>query len=337
MNKLQVIPDQTLPALLDRASAALAAARTSAELLEVRDYTRVVYDAAKAAGRMARAKQAHDDVIAAVYRAQADALLIEARAKMRLADEYDAAQERGEVATRQNNPGSGGHVGDHNMPPATAADLGLRRDEIHEARKLRDAEAADPGWTERALREIVTRGEEPTRAALKKHVHVAQNSGNNEWYTPREFVEAARCVLGHFDLDPASSEIANRTVMAYHIFTAEDDGLAQEWPIGRIWMNPPYASNLIGQFASKFAAAVRAGSTGIVLVNNATETGWFQEIAAECSAICFPKARIKFLDTQGNATGAPLQGQAVIYCGPRPDDFEAEFSRFGLVVRHEKP
>ena len=43
----------------------------------------------------ARKPAAHDDVLGAVYRAQADALMIEARAKMRLADEYDAAQERG--------------------------------------------------------------------------------------------------------------------------------------------------------------------------------------------------------------------------------------------------
>jgi hypothetical protein len=56
------------------------------------------------------------------------------------------------------------------MPPATAADLGLRRDEIHEARRLRDAEAADPGRTERALREIVARGEEPTKARLRREV-----------------------------------------------------------------------------------------------------------------------------------------------------------------------
>jgi hypothetical protein len=56
------------------------------------------------------------------------------RAEIRLAEEYDAAQARGEVATRQHNPGSVGHVGDSNMPPATTADLGLRRDEIHEAR-----------------------------------------------------------------------------------------------------------------------------------------------------------------------------------------------------------
>lgn len=62
---------------------------------------------------------------------------------MRLADEYDAAQERGEVATRQHNPGSVGHVGADYMPPTTAADLGLRRDEIHEAR-------AKPRWRTRS-------------------------------------------------------------------------------------------------------------------------------------------------------------------------------------------
>ena len=84
---------------------------------------------------------------------------IEARAKRRLADEYDAAQARGEVATRQHNPGSVGHVGADDMPPAIAADLGLRRDEIHEARQIRDAEAADPGVVRRALDDRLERGE----------------------------------------------------------------------------------------------------------------------------------------------------------------------------------
>ena len=37
------------------------------------------------------------------------------------------------------------------MPPATAADIGLRHDEIHEARKLRDAEAECPGLIRRTL------------------------------------------------------------------------------------------------------------------------------------------------------------------------------------------
>lgn len=154
-----------LPALIDRATAALDSARSSAEVLEARDMARMAYDAARSFSRIARAKEAHDEVIGAVYRAQADAALIEARAKMRLADEYDAAQERGEVA---------GHGGDKvsNVAKAnvaaTAADLGLRRDEVHEARKLRDAEKSDPGKAERVMADMVARGEEPTKAKLRR-------------------------------------------------------------------------------------------------------------------------------------------------------------------------
>jgi hypothetical protein len=119
---------------------------------------------------MARAKQAHDSIVADVHRSQAHALAIRARAEMRLAEEYDEAQDRGEVAGHgQRGPQK--DVGDHNVfSPATAADLGLRRDEIHEARQLRNAEKAEPGLIRRALDGMIERGEEPTRAALKREV-----------------------------------------------------------------------------------------------------------------------------------------------------------------------
>jgi len=164
--------------------------------------------------------------------------------------------------------------------------------------------------------------------------HVSNNSGENEWYTPSIYVEAARDVLGRFDLDPASSDVANRTVRADRIFTAQDDGLAQEWPVGAIWCNPPYSQPLMGQFAARLAQAARDGSQVIVLVNNATETAWFQIIAAECSAICFPKTRIRFLDPDGNPAGSPLQGQAIIYSGSDVASFTEVFGQFGLVVSH---
>lgn len=46
------------------------------------------------------ANTAHDELIAAANRVQAVALEIEAQAKRRLADEYDAAQDRGEFASQ---------------------------------------------------------------------------------------------------------------------------------------------------------------------------------------------------------------------------------------------
>ena len=161
------VGEDRLPAMVQRAADALLSAKSSAEILEARDMASVAYQAAKAASRIARAKEAHDALIVETYRMQANALAIESRAKMRLADEYDAAQDRGEVATRQHNPGSAGHVEGGNMPPATAADLGIRRDEIHEARRIRDAERGDPGLVERTLGGFVERGEEPTKAKLR--------------------------------------------------------------------------------------------------------------------------------------------------------------------------
>lgn len=172
MNIVANIPANaaTLPALLDRAAAALVAAKSSAEVLEARDMARVAYDAAKSAGRLARAKQAHDTVLSEVYRAQADALTIEARAKMRLAEEYDAAKDAGEVAGHGGSRGNQhvAKVGDADL--ATISDIGLTKQDIHEARVIRDVERADPGITERALQGMVSRGEEPTKAKLNREI-----------------------------------------------------------------------------------------------------------------------------------------------------------------------
>jgi len=166
-----------------------------------------------------------------------------------------------------------------------------------------------------------------------KKPHVAHNSGNNEWYTPVEYVDAAFKVMGAIDLDPASSATANEVVDAATFYTAEDDGLSKDWQ-GRVWMNPPYAGELIGKFASKLCQHFNLGEVieAIVLVNNATETGWFQEMAANASAICFPKGRVKFWHPERERESAPLQGQAVLYLGSQPELFKNAFATFGFVA-----
>lgn len=160
--------------------------------------------------------------------------------------------------------------------------------------------------------------------------HVSQNTGEAEWYTPAEYIEAARAVMGGIDLDPASSDEANEVVRAHRYFTAKDNGLTRAWE-GRVWLNPPYATTLIQGFAKKLCDELENIEAACVLVNNATETEWFQGMASRASAVCFPRGRVRFWNP-GKERAAPLQGQAVLYFGPAPDDFRRAFISVGLVL-----
>jgi len=96
-------------------------------------------------------------------------------------------------------------------------------------------------------------------------------------------------------------------------------------------MNPPYAAKLIPGFCKKIVKHYQEGNVeeAIVLVNNATDTIWFQTLLEHASAIVFPKGRVKYYNPSGKP-GSPLQGQAVIYCGENPNSFIVEFNRFGI-------
>jgi phage N-6-adenine-methyltransferase len=156
-------------------------------------------------------------------------------------------------------------------------------------------------------------------------------TGENEWYTPPEYVALVRAVLGDIDLDPASNDEAQRDIAAAHYFTKLDDGLSQEWH-GRLWLNPPYAQPLIAEFASKMVAEYRAGrvEAAIMLTHNYTDTAWFHELVGECAAICFTRGRVKFYS--GDDVAAPTQGQAFFYFGSEAQGFAETFRAIGFVV-----
>ena len=165
--------------------------------------------------------------------------------------------------------------------------------------------------------------------ALPKKPHVAYNGGNNEWYTPEPYIKAAVGVMGAIDLDPASSIFANNVVSAKKFYTIEDDGLTQQWR-GRVWLNPPYASELITKFCNKLRDHFVASEVteAIVLVNNATETAWFNTLVQCASAVVFTTSRVRFYAPDGKKS-QPLQGQAVIYLGKNKKKFIEYFGAFG--------
>lgn len=175
---------------------------------------------------------------------------------------------------------------------------------------------------------------EPAKEVMREavHNHRAQGTGENEWYTPQQHIDAVYSVLGGIDLDPASSEIANATVKAAQIFTIEDDGLSKDWA-GRVWMNPPYAQPHIANFVEKLASEYEAGnvSEAIALTHNYTDTQWFHRAALSCNAICFTRGRIGFLSPEGKRA-APTQGQAFFYYGQNTHAFLKAFCAIGFVV-----
>jgi phage N-6-adenine-methyltransferase len=165
-----------------------------------------------------------------------------------------------------------------------------------------------------------------------KHVRGTFGTGENEWFTPIQFIDAARDVMGEIDLDPATHPVAQRTIRARTFFTAGDNGLSRPW-YGRVWLNPPYAQPLIADFVNKMIEEYAAGRVeqAIMLTHNYTDTAWFQAAAASAALVCFTRGRVKFLDANASEC-APTQGQAFFYFGPATQKFAAVFRSFGFVA-----
>ncbi len=189
------------------------------------------------------------------------------------------------------------------------------------------------------LKDIPKYRERQIVAAMKKAKvvsadnHRAEGTGENEWFTPAKYTEAARKVMGGIDLDPATHRKAQETIQATNFFTREDDSLQKEWA-GRVWLNPPYSQPEIFQFCEKLVEEVSASRVqqAILLTHNYTDTAWFHLAESICQAICFTRGRVPFEDMDGEKC-APTQGQAFFYYGESVDKFCAVFNEFGFLVR----
>jgi len=171
-------------------------------------------------------------------------------------------------------------------------------------------------------------------AGKQPFVHGAHNlTGKIEWYTPPQYVESARKVMGSIDLDPCSSDFAQVTVKATSYYTFKTNGLAQAWQ-GNVWMNPPYAARIIRAFVDKLLGhlATRDVQQAIMLTHNNADTLWFHKAAQCCRSVCFTRGRVRFYNADGTAN-SPTHGHCFMYFGKRRRAFESEFKQYGWIAR----
>ncbi|HTM94890.1 MAG TPA: hypothetical protein VL100_03600 [Croceibacterium sp.] len=172
-----------LAATVERARALL----DEGDVIAARLLASGAYREAKAqAGYAAEFGAAGKRLVAKSRQLQGDALLIETRAKIRIAAEWEKAQAEGRAAGR----GRPKNIPDENV--FTLAEAGLSAKEIHDARRYAEAEEKAPGLVERAIAARIEAGLEPSRANLRASIGTKtatkEERGHNLYETPAEAV-----------------------------------------------------------------------------------------------------------------------------------------------------
>lgn len=167
---------------------------------------------------------------------------------------------------------------------------------------------------------------------------------NDEWYTPIEWVRMADYVMNGIGLDPFSSEVANKRVMAKRFFTEQDDAFQQEWHASSVWMNPPYTRGVVDRAADKFLAEFEARHflRGIVLVNNMTDTRWYRRLDEASQLSSNLTGRIGFENAAGQRISGNTRGQTVflfVAKGKYRNDvvrrFKSKLKEMGHIVKEK--
>ena len=168
--------------------------------------------------------------------------------------------------------------------------------------------------------ETVEESEEPAKGK-----RLDNPNASNEHYTPGNVLEAVYQCLGTVDLDPCSDGSWPPNVNATHHYTAEHDGLEQEW-MGKVFMNPPYnPSGTIAKWVAKLLEEVKARrvTEAIVLIPAYTDTASFTLLRDY--PVCLVRGRLTF---KGNDEPARFPS-AIFYIGHNASAFGAAFHELG--------
>lgn len=226
------------------------------------------------------------------------ATAIKVKAELKLAEIVDHGQANGTIAT---------HGGDRqsNVRPPDVESIGVSRQKVYEARKLRTA-LPDATAVDAVVDEANEKGEAVSRQQLLK-MATHYSSATGEWSTPDDLFLALDAEF-HFETDVCATTDNAKCPVFY---TEEEDGLAQPWT-GTCWMNPPYG-DVIPRWVEKARLTAETGEGRVVaLVPARVDTGWWWRNCIRYE-IRFLRGRLKF---GGGDTSAPFPSAVIVFDKP---------------------
>lgn len=154
-------------------------------------------------------------------------------------------------------------------------------------------------------------------------MNIQHSSRTDAWGTPVQVLAFVHKVLGHIDLDPASSPAFNMAVQATHFYTKEINALSLcEWHAGSVFLNPPGGKinnrALTELFWQRLMAHRGSGQmTHAIFMAFSLEALQTTQRDGLGGALrfplCVPRKRLKFVDIHGAPGPAPSHSNAIIY------------------------
>ena len=132
------------------------------------------------------------------------------------------------------------------------------------------------------------------------------SSKTDMWATPQEFYDKLNDEF-NFTLDPCATE---DNAKCDNFFTADDDGLKQDWSGNIVFCNPPYGRAIKDWVKKSYEASLKTNTTVVMLIPSRTDTIYFHEFIYGKAEIRFIKGRLKFGDAKNSA---PFPSIVVIY------------------------
>ena len=161
-----------------------------------------------------------------------------------------------------------------------------------------------------------------------------EGKDSDEFYTPQEFIDTARNVMGSIDVDAASNDWANENLIKAPVYyTAKNSGLNKKWE-GNVWLNPPYSGELCKKFIHKLLKEHEAGrckQAVVLCIMLPAGSKTKNALRDTAKAMCMVRDRIKFVRPNTDETQA-IQFQSVFYyLGQHVGAFRREFNKWGPI------